>query len=59
MNLKIIFKKNVFKENNDKSFSINIQEINVMLKILKDKKKQFLVIKEKLYFSLNKINDTI
>ena len=59
MILKMISNRNVFQQNSDKSLLINIQQINVMLKILKDKKKQYFMIKNKLHISSDKVTDTI
>ena len=59
MKNKRIFDHNILKMNKNESLLININEINATLKILKNDKKQYFVIKRKLQISKNKINDTI
>ena len=57
MKNKRIFNHNILKMNKNKSLSININKINITLKIFKDDKEQYFVIK-KIQISKNKINNT-
>ena len=59
MKSKRIFDHSILKINKNKSLSINTNEINATLRILKDDEKQYFVVKEKLQILKDKINDTI
>ena len=59
MNLKKIFNHNIFKINNDETLFANCQEINVMLKIMRNNQKQFSIAHEKLQISKDKIDEYI
>ena len=48
MRNKEIFNQSFFKINNDKSLSLNKRKFNIMLRILRDDRKQYSVVKEKL-----------
>ena len=50
---------NIFKINDDELLSINIQKINVMLKIFNDKNEQYSIIKNRLHISKNHIDKII
>jgi len=54
-----LFNYNILKINKDKSLLINKYELNAILRIFKDNKKEFLIKKEKLQIFINKINKCI
>jgi hypothetical protein len=54
-----LFNYNILKINKDKSLLINKHELNAILRILRDNKKEFLVKKEKLQISIDKIDECI
>jgi len=54
-----LFNYNILKINKNKSLLINKYELNAILRILKDNKKEFLIKKEKLQISINKIDKCI
>ena len=49
----------IFKINDDELLSINIQNINTILKIFNDNQKQYLIIKNQLHISKNHIDKII
>jgi hypothetical protein len=53
------FNHNILKVNNDESLLINKHKLNATLRILRDKSKEFLIKKEKLQISINKIDECI
>ena len=59
MNSKKIFNHNIFKVNNDETLFANRHEINMTLKIMRDKEKQFSIVHEKLQLSKEKIDEYI
>jgi len=59
MKTKKSFNHNILKINNDESLLINKHELNVTLRILRDNTKEFLIEKEKLQISIDKINECI
>ena len=59
MNSKEVFNHNIFKINDDETLFANRYEINQTLKIMRNQRKQFLVVHEKLQISKNKINEYI
>jgi len=54
-----LFNYNILKINKNKLLSINKYKLNVILQILKDNKEEFLIKKEKLQISIDKINKFI
>ena len=48
MKIKKIFKHSILKVNNNESLSANRHELNVTLRIIKDNKKEYSVVQEKL-----------
>ncbi len=54
-----MFNYNILKINKNKLLSINKYKLNVILQILKDNKEEFLIKKEKLQISIDKINKFI
>ena len=54
-----MFNYNILKINKNESLLINKYELNAILRILKDNKKEFLIKKEKLQISINKIDKCI
>jgi len=54
-----LFNYNILKINKNESLLINKYELNAILRILKDNKKEFLIKKEKLQISINKIDKCI
>jgi len=54
-----LFNYNILKINKNESLLINKYELNVILQILKDNKEEFLIKKEKLQISINKIDECI
>ena len=48
MRSKEVFNQSVFKINNDELLSLNRREFNVVLRILRNNREQYSVIKEKL-----------
>ena len=54
-----MFNYNILKINKNESLLINKYELNVILQILKDNKEEFLIKKEKLQISINKIDECI
>ena len=59
MRSKEIFNRSIFKINDDKLLSLNKQESNVMLCILRDDQEQYSIIKEKLQIFEKNINKCI
>ena len=59
MKNKNMMNHNIFKINDDESLSINIQKINVILKIFNDDQKQYSIIKNRLHISKKHINKII
>ena len=59
MKIKKIFKYSILKVNNDESLSANKHELNTMLRIIRDDKKEYSVVQEKLQISEDKINKCI
>ena len=59
MKNKNMINHNIFKINDDKSLSNNIQKINAILKIFNDDQKQYLIIKNRLHISKKHINRII
>ena len=59
MNSKEIFNHNILKINNDEILFVNRHEINMTLKIMRNDKKQFSIVHEKLQISKDKIDDYI
>jgi hypothetical protein len=57
--MKKLFNYNILKVNKDESLLINKHELNAILQILRDNKKEFLIKKEKLQISINKIDEYI
>jgi len=53
------FNHNILKVNNDESLSINKYKLNTILRILRDKSKEFFIEKEKLQILMNKIDECI
>jgi len=54
-----LFNYNILKINKDKSLLINKYELNVILRIFRDDKKEFSIKKEKLQIFINKIDECI
>ncbi len=54
-----LFNYNILKINKDKLLLANKHKLNAILQILKDNKKGFLIKKEKLQISINKIDEYI
>ncbi len=54
-----MFNYNILKVNKNESLLINKYELNAILQILKDNKKEFSIKKEKLQISINKIDKYI
>jgi hypothetical protein len=54
-----LFNYNIFKFNKNESLLANKYELNVILRILRDNKKEFLVKKDKLHISIDKIDKCI
>ena len=54
-----LFNYSILKVNKNESLSINKYELNAILRILKDDKKEFLIKKEKLQISIDKIDECI
>jgi len=54
-----LFNYNILKINKDKLFLANKYELNTILQILRDNKKEFLIKKEKLQISIDKIDECI
>jgi len=54
-----LFNYNILKINKNKSLLANKFELNAILQILKDNKKEFLVKKKKLQIFINKIDECI
>ena len=59
MRSKKIFDQSILKINNDKSLSFNKRDFNVIMRILRDDQEQYLIMKEKLQISDDKIDDYI
>ena len=59
MKIKKIFKYSILRINNDESLSVNKHELNVMLRIIRDDKKEYSVVQEKLQILQNKIDKCI
>ncbi len=59
MKTKKSFNHSILKVNNDESLLINKHELNAILRILRDKSEKFLIKKEKLQISINKIDECI
>ena len=59
MNSKEIFNHNIFKVNDDETLFVNSHEVNATLKIMRNDKKQFSIIHEKLQISKDKIDEYI
>jgi len=53
------FNYNILKINKNKLLLANKYKLNIILQILKDNKKEFLIKKRKLQISINKINEYI
>jgi len=53
------FNYNILKVNKNESLLTNKHELNVILQILRDNKKEFLIKKEKLQIFINKIDECI
>jgi len=54
-----LFNYNILKINKDESLLTNKYELNAILQILKDNKKEFLIKKEKLQIFIDKIDECI
>jgi len=54
-----LFNYNILKINKNELLLANKHELNAILRILRDDKKEFLVKKEKLQIFINKINECI
>jgi len=54
-----LFNYNILKINKNKSLLANKYELNAILRILKDDKKEFLIKKEKLQIFIDKIDECI
>ncbi len=54
-----MFNYNILKINKNELLLANKHELNAILRILRDDKKEFLVKKEKLQIFINKINECI
>jgi hypothetical protein len=59
MKSKKLFNYSILKINKDESLLANKHELNATLRILRDNKKEFLVKKEKLQISTDKIDECI
>ena len=59
MKIKKIFKYSILRVNNDESLSANKHELNIMLRIIRDDKEEYLVVQEKLQILENKIDECI
>jgi len=59
MKSKKLFNYSILKINKDESLLANKHELNATLRILRDDKKEFLVKKEKLQISIDKIDECI
>ena len=59
MKIKKIFDKSILQINDDETFSSNHREITITIRIVKDKKEQFLMKKGKLQILEEKINEYI
>ncbi len=59
MKTKKSFNHSILKINNDESLLINKHELNATLRILRDESEEFLIKKEKLQISINKIDECI
>ena len=56
---KKLFNHNILKVNQDKSLLINKYKLNAILRILRDKTKEFSIKKEKLQIFIDKIDECI
>ena len=54
-----MFNYNIFKINKDESLLVNKHKLNVTLRIFRDNTKEFLIKKEKLQISIDKIDKYI
>jgi len=54
-----LFNYNILKINKDELLLANNYELNAILRILKDNKKEFLIKKRKLQISIDKIDECI
>jgi len=54
-----LFNYNILKINKNESLLANKHKLNVILRILKDNKKEFLIKKEKLQIFIDKIDECI
>ena len=59
MKTKKIFNHSILKINKNESLSANRHELNAILRILKDDKKQYSIEKERLHISNDKIDEII
>lgn len=59
MKNKVAIKHSIFKINDDGSISANVKELNATLRIFRNNKEQFLIMKERFDISKNKIDEII
>ena len=59
MKIKKIFKHSILRVNNNESLSVNKHELNITLRIIRDDKKEYPVVQEKLQILEDKIDECI
>ena len=59
MNSKKVFNHNIFKINDNEILFANRHEVNMTLKIMRNKQEQFSIVHEKLQISKDKIDEYI